>query len=108
MKKSWFFLDDDALLAFAASVGLKLTAYVDAVEMVDENSMARRWATASCHILEEKYSGLTEDELGWLVKGMIGDMLRRTFWGHEFLVEARVHLYSGEEVKIAYLTEVFE
>lgn len=108
MKKSWFFLDDTAKLAFAAAVGTKLAAYVDDVEMMDENHMGRRWATAICHILDERYDRLTEEELGWLVKGMLGDMFRETFWGHVALIDARVIRRNDSEIRIAYCVALFE
>lgn len=108
MRRSSFVLDEEAQLAFAAAVGMKLAACVDEVEMLDENHKARRWAAVKCHQLEKKYERLTEAELGWIVEGILVDMLRNTFWGQEFWVNARVSLRNNDKIQIAYRIKIFE
>ena len=108
MRRTWYFLPDEALLGFAASVGMRMMDCVTEQEMVDENHMARRWATVRGHLLEAKYDGLTEEELGWLAEGMLRKVIQETVWGHEAMVKAQVHLYGDSAVSIAYLVELFE
>lgn len=108
MERAWLILDDDLKLMIVNYIGKKMTVVVDDVEMIDENHMSRRWAVARCHILLEKYSKLTEEELGMVVAGFVRKVLRNAFGCFEFLVDARVSLYGRDEIRIGIFFEVFE
>ncbi len=108
MKPSFFFLENEAKLAFAAAVGTKLAAYVDGVEMRDENHRDQRWAVVKCHLLNEEYTALSDTALAWIVEGMVRDMLQKAFWGHMFEVQARIIFRSETAVEIGFIASVFD
>lgn len=108
MKPSYLFLDDDVQMAFGSAVGGKMSQCVESVEMENENSRGRRWVAVECRILNERFSGLTEQELGWVAEGMLKDLLVKAYGGYFFSVYAKVHCYSEKAFRIYYFAEVFE